>query len=70
MEDSDEIIDQVRQHFDERWGASFGCDEGWYPLIAGLHEQLSVLVPDYTLVQVKEKFGGLRYYTSLDGVDE
>jgi hypothetical protein len=35
-----------------------------------LHAKLKVLSPDYSLLQVKEKFGGLRYYTALDGVDD
>lgn len=47
-------------------GARIGgleCDEGWWPIIAKLHEDLVVIDPDYQVVQVKEKFGGLRYYT-------
>lgn len=39
------------------------CDEGWTELIYQLHQDLEALYPDYTVVQVKEKFGGLRYYT-------
>lgn len=35
---------------------------GWDALIARLDGKLAALVPDYKLAQVKEKFGGLRYY--------
>ena len=35
---------------------------GWLPLIEVLDKQLTVLDPYYNIVQVKEKFGGLRYY--------
>lgn len=39
--------------------------KGWHNLVIDLHHQLKALVPDYELQQIKEKFGGLRYYTSF-----
>jgi hypothetical protein len=36
--------------------------EGWHPLIQELEEKLNKIDPDFELQQVKEKFGGLRYY--------
>jgi hypothetical protein len=36
--------------------------EGWLPLIMALDERLSAIDPDYDIHQIKEKFGGLRYY--------
>jgi hypothetical protein len=44
------------------WGCWISCDRGWYPLLVELDEQLRTLLPDYVVHQVKEKFGGLRYY--------
>ena len=41
---------------------------GWRPLIRGLDTNLRDLDPDYVIGQVKEKFGGLRYY--LDAIVE
>lgn len=38
------------------------CDEGWYPIIAQLDMDIRKVTPDYTILQIKEKFGGLRYY--------
>jgi hypothetical protein len=35
---------------------------GWTQLIIQLDEALAEIVPDYQILQVKEKFGGLRYY--------
>ena len=35
---------------------------GWLPLIEVLDKQLRRLDPYYDIVQIKEKFGGLRYY--------
>ena len=40
------------------------CDKGWWPLIADLHAEIVNIDPDYSIYQVKEKFGGLRYYTA------
>ena len=38
--------------------------DGWRPLIEELDQQLSTLDSEYTIEQIKEKFGGLRYYIS------
>jgi len=37
--------------------------EGWRDLVCKMNEHLEALEPYYILHQVKEKFGGLRYYT-------
>jgi len=39
---------------------------GWKDLIKDLDTKLSELDPDYTIEQIKEKFGGLRYYFYSD----
>jgi len=44
------------------WGRWISCDRGWYPLLVELDGQLRTLLPDYVIHQVKEKYGGLRYY--------
>jgi hypothetical protein len=36
--------------------------EGWHPILRELEEELNKIDPDFILQQVKEKFGGLRYY--------
>jgi len=43
----------------------FGCDDGWYKLIRDLLEELELMGMDenFRVLQVKEKFGGLRFYT-------
>jgi hypothetical protein len=40
----------------------FGVDSGWYPLIKELIEDLIKLGWNKQVCQVKEKFGGLRFY--------
>lgn len=44
----------------EEWVNDVGA--GWRPLIRGLDANLRELDPDYRIGQIKEKFGGLRYY--------
>jgi hypothetical protein len=35
---------------------------GWQPVLLRLHEQLVTVCPEYHVVDVKEKFGGLRVH--------
>jgi len=43
--------------------------EGWHQIIHDLEAQLNAIDPNFEIQQVKEKFGGLRYYASLPGDD-
>ena len=47
----------------------FECGNGWFPLIKDLIVDLIELEWDKQICQVKEKFGGLRFYIN-DGSDE
>lgn len=35
---------------------------GWHPILQRLHDQILAIDSTYEVVQVKEKFGGLRVY--------
>lgn len=35
---------------------------GWQPLLEALEFHLNQYIPGYEITQIKEKFGGLRYY--------
>jgi len=37
-------------------------DEGWYQLVVDCDKELTAIDPLYGILQIKEKFGGLRYY--------
>lgn len=39
--------------------------EGWKDLLVKLHNALVQVAPDYRVNQIKEKFGGLRFYTNI-----
>jgi hypothetical protein len=45
------------------WG--FNCGSGWRTIIDNLSKKITELDPDVQASQVKEKFGGLRFY--IDG---
>lgn len=42
---------------------TISCGPGWHEIIARLHGALLETDPDYQIHQIKEKFGGLRFYT-------
>lgn len=46
----------------------FECDDGWYNLIFELSRQICEMSPMTKAMQVKEKFGTLRFY--VDGAAE
>lgn len=39
--------------------------DAWLPIITKLNKDLLKVDPDYRVFQVKEKFGGLRYYFEI-----
>lgn len=65
-------VEQLREGLERRKGgekmewrnASLGgsVGPGWEPLVDELHAKVLEHLPDVQVVQVKEKFGGLRYY--------
>ena len=71
------MTEQFSQMFTEPYGG-FSCGEGWWPIIAELCHQIqhhinwknrqSEIVPQVVVRQIKEKFGGLRFY--YDGGDD
>jgi hypothetical protein len=68
-DDAGEHADALRRmlaRIPDGWGRWIGCSRGWYPLLVELDEQLGTLFPNYEIEQIKEKFGGLRFYWSVD----
>lgn len=56
---------------DDAVWAAIECGPGWFPLLTSLDADLRALCPTYTVAQIKEKFGTLRYYINhLDDVPE
>ena len=48
--------------FAEGWIPELAVYDAWIPYIEKLDAELEALIPGYEVHQVKDKFGGLRYY--------
>lgn len=57
----DDLYVKHRQRFSIRF-RGFECDQGWRRLIDSTLSDLALVCPDARVVQIKEKFGGLRVY--------
>lgn len=42
----------------------------WYPIILDTHGALNHALPGYQIIQIKEKFDGLRYYISYPSEED
>lgn len=62
----DDALERIRGRFLPGAYPSLDIRPGWYPIVIDLDRDLAAIDPDYQLVQVKEKFGGLRYYTEFE----
>jgi len=55
-------IEKIRDKILPSFGKYISVDEGWYQIVVDCDDELSVLDPDYKVIQIKQKFGILRYY--------
>jgi hypothetical protein len=77
----DAFAKQMKEQFPKMFATPYGgfaCGEGWWPILEELCSNIqrhidwknkeSEVVPQVIVAQIKEKFGGLRFY--YDGGDE
>jgi hypothetical protein len=57
----DDLID-LFSYFHSDYYKQISCGYGWLKIILAGHKALKLVDPDYKIAQIKEKFGGLRYY--------
>lgn len=62
MRDNEAIKENIYRSFGKGWFKRLECEDGWIEIIADCHSELLSLDPDYTIFQIKQKFGTLRYY--------
>ena len=62
MNETQSQIEKIKQKIASGWMQVIQVDEGWYQLVIDCDRELSLFDPHYKILQVKEKFGGLRYY--------
>lgn len=60
------IREELRNRIPEMWGKYISYDTGWDWILEDLNRKFIFVDPDYTLNQVKEKFGTLRFYFETD----
>lgn len=62
MKELSSAIQQLAKKIKPPYYSAIEVDEGWYQLVIDCDKELSEIDPKYDLQQIKEKFGGLRYY--------
>ena len=62
-------IEELKKKILPGYWPAIDVDEGWYQLVMDCDRELTQIDPDYQIAQVKQKYGGLRYYfqSSLSG---
>jgi hypothetical protein len=55
-------IEELKKKIAPEYWKSIDVDEGWYQLVVDCDKELAAVDPKYSILQIKEKFGGLRYY--------
>ena len=59
-------LSPVLDRFGFGWPKMIDCGQGWHGIIHDIDKELSSIDPDYTIQQIKEKFGGLRFYFMMN----
>lgn len=62
---ADDIKNLAAPHWEGQMFNSIDTGTGWYSLLADCIGELSVAAPGFKILQIKEKFGGLRFYFSV-----
>lgn len=62
QEDRQRIMERIPRG----WFRSLDIGDGWMPIVIELDRKLAEIDPEYEIHQVKEKFGGLRFYWAGD----
>lgn len=58
-----DIHSATRDYFYDKQPEKYiSIDEGWYKLVYDCHDELKSVDPLYRILQIKEKFGLLRFY--------
>lgn len=62
----EELISRIIDPFEKQ----IYCESGWDGLLYDLHDKVVAVDPNYTLAQVKEKFGTLRFYYNASNPEQ
>ena len=62
MNDLQLQIEKLKEKISPNFWKAVQVDEGWYQLVIDCDKELTAIDPNYIVIQIKEKFGVLRYY--------
>lgn len=68
--ENEEYPQEVEDRIPSEWGKYLSIHPEWYSLVSTVDALISEVAPDYVIHQVKEKFGGLRFYIDKSSVPE
>ncbi len=60
------VLDPILNRIHAPWFKAADISPGWNELVLRLDSELAAIDPSYEICQVKQKFGGLRYYVESD----
>jgi len=55
-------VEGLKKKISPSYAKYIQVDEGWYQIVVDCDKELGAIDPNYQILQIKEKFGGLRYY--------
>ena len=55
-------VEALKKKIVPEYWKSIDVDEGWYQIVVDCDKELTAIDPNYQIFQIKQKFGGLRYY--------
>lgn len=63
-------IENLRKKISPSFGKYISVDEGWYQIVVDCDKELTAIDPNYAILQIKEKFGNLRFYFESSNSDD
>ena len=57
-------VKALKNKISPSYGQYVNVDKGWHQIIVDCDKELTAIDPNYQILQIKEKFGRLRYYMS------
>jgi hypothetical protein len=66
MTAQEERLAEIRGRIEPGFLPTIDVGPGWYDLVIDLDTQIREIDPGYTIAQIKEKFGGLRFYLGTE----
>ena len=60
-------VEKLKSRIPEAFSKTIDVDEGWYQIVVDCSKSIDAIYPHYKILQIKQKFGGLRFYLDIHG---